>query len=181
MLICKPYKDASFTINRGQIIDDWTYDELYSAFERTFIPGSKTAVFYTTAVYNLVIIKKLDRKEPPKLLKDHNKLDIRVYEFPPHHFLLYHVFNRKLQQYIEGDLVHYNTRWFFEDNNPKKFELFKEPFAVLTLGELEAGFVVCMTPLVVSILIFGFEWLPTLKDLMVCLFIFKTYFEVKKS
>jgi len=40
--------------------------------------------------------------------------------------------------------------------NPKKYEVNTEPFAVLTLGELQAGFVVSALPLVLSILVVRF-------------------------
>lgn len=98
--------------------------------------------------------------------------------FPLHHFL-YEIFNRKLHQYVDGGLNSYNTRDYEELMNPKKYEEYIEPFAVLNLDELQAGFVVCLVPLVLSIVVFGFEWLPRVKDLIVFLFIFKTYFEVK--
>lgn len=97
---------------------------------------------------------------------------------PPHHYM-FDIFDRKLQQYIEADLVNYNTREYRENCNPKKYEEFKLPFAVLTFAELEAGFVVSLVPLVLSILIFAFEWLPNLKNLIIFLFVFKKYFEVK--
>lgn len=94
---------------------------------------------------------------------------------PPHH-CLFDVFDRKLQQYIEADLISYNAQ--MDWNNPKKYEEYTEPFAILTLGELEAGFVVCLVPLLFSIVVFILEWLATMKDLVVFLFIFKKYFEL---
>lgn len=123
-------------------------------------------------------IRQLEKTAPPKLLLDRYKLEMRAFDFPPHHFL-YDVLNRKLLQYIEADLINYNMREFREASNPLKFQQDEEPFAVLTLGELEAGFVVCILPLILSVFVFGFEWIPTLKDLMLFLFIFKTYFELK--
>lgn len=115
---------------------------------------------------------------PPLILRNRFLLEPMALKFRAHHFL-YEVFNRKLQQYVEAGLNNYNTRWYNELYNPKRFEKYKEPFAILTLGELEAGFVVCMVPLILSIFVFAFEWILTMKDLMVLLFIFKTYFEAK--
>lgn len=107
-------------------------------------------------------------------------LDCRALMFnTQHHF--FEVFDRKLQQYIEAGLVRYNMRTYIERSDPKKFEKHEKPYAVLALGELEAGFVVCMLPLVLSILVFSIEWIPTLKDLIVALFIFKNFFDVKKT
>lgn len=60
---------------------------------------------------------------------------------------MFDISNQKLQQYIEADLINYNTRVWKEMNDSKKYAQYKEPFAVLTLVELEAGFVVCMLPL----------------------------------
>lgn len=106
-------------------------------------------------------------------------LDSRVFEFPLHHFL-FDAFDRKLQLYIEADLINYNNRKWDEMNNKEKDKKYKEPFAVLVFKELEAGFVVCSVPLALSILVFCLEWFITLKDLLVFLFVFKSYFDVKK-
>lgn len=98
---------------------------------------------------------------------------------PPFHFL-HDMFDRKLQQYIEADLVGYHSRVLHRKWDPKQFENYKEPFAVLTLEELEAGFVVSLVPLVACFIVFVTEWIPTVKDLLVFLVIFKKYFEMKK-
>lgn len=116
-------------------------------------------------------------KKAPKLLKDRYMLESLVFAFPRNHFL-FEVFDRKLQQYIEGDLINYNTREWQESINRKTFQ-HKEPFAVLTFGELEAGFVVCLVPLILSGFVFCIEWLITLKNLLVFIIIFKKLFEEK--
>lgn len=92
------------------------------------------------------------------MLKQRYELESRSLLFGAYHFL-FEIFDRKLQQYIEADLVNYNTRKWNEDSNPYNFEENKKPFAVLTLGELEAGFVICIAPLVLSVIVFGIEWL----------------------
>lgn len=109
------------------------------------------------------------------MLEPRALLFLRFYDF------LFEIFDRKLQQYVEADLVNYNIRRWKDRANPNFFEEIKEPFAVLTLDELEAGFVVCLVPLVLSIFVFAIEWMPTSKDLLVFLFIFKKYFQVKES
>lgn len=149
-----------------------------SAFDRTYTPGSKTAVFYNKDMYLRVIRHILRRVEPPKLLKDRHYLEAKGLIFPSHHFL-FEIFDRKLQQYIEADLINYNLREWVEWNNPKTYKTAEETFAVLTLGELEAGFVISIVPLVLSIVVFFIEWIPTLKNLVVFLFIFNEYFHVK--
>lgn len=150
---------------------------MYAAYERTYVPGSKTAVFYHQDLYN-IIKNNLNRTEPPQLLKDRYMLESRALLFAAHHFF-FDIFNRKLQQYVEGDFINYNNRRWVEEYNPKKFKENKTPFAVLTLKELEAGFVVSLAPLALSILVFGLEWMQILKDLIAFLFIFKTLFKVK--
>lgn len=149
-----------------------------SAYERTYIPSSKTAVLYYSDFYSYFIRHSLNKTKPPKLLKERYMLESLCPAFPPRHFL-YDVFDRKLQQYIEADLVNYNIRVWNEDNNPEKYEEFKEPFEVLTFEELEAGFVVCFVPLAFAILVFVVEWMSTLKELTVFWFVFRKYFDMK--
>lgn len=126
-----------------------------------------------------IIKERLNRTEPPKLLKDRFMLTPRSLLFPQHHFL-FEIFDQKLQRYIEADLVGYSLRFWDNEGNLKRFETYKKTFAILTLGELEAGFVVCLVPLVLSILVFAIEWLPTLKDLVVFLIIFQKFFDLRK-
>lgn len=106
-------------------------------------------------------------------------LERRAILFAAHHFL-FDVFDRKLQQYVEADLVNYNTMKFNEEFMRARVEDFKKPVAVLTLGELEAGFVVFMVPLALSIITFGLEWIQTLMDYTFALIIFETFFKMKK-
>lgn len=148
---------------------------------RTYIPGSKTSVYYyKSAMFFTYICKNiLHKTEHPKLLKDRFSLSPRALVFPRNHFL-FDIFERKLQQYIEADLANYNLRFWDEQGNPKRFEVYKESFAVLTLSDLEAGFVVCLVPLAFSIFVFAIEWMQTLKDFVVVLIIFRKFFDIKK-
>lgn len=152
--------------------------EFLKAYKRTYIQGSKTAVSYYHHLYGLLITVGMNRTDAPRLIKDPFSFEAEAWMFPTRHFLL-DIFDRKLQQYIEADLVNYNSREEHKLINPKRFEVRKESFSVLTLAELEAGFVVSMTPLLISILVFVIEWIPTLKNLVVFLIIFKKYFEMK--
>lgn len=162
--------------NRARINDNWTFKELFAAYERTYIPGSKTAVFYNPGMYRALILQELHRTKMPKLLWNRLMLEIRALVFPSDHFW-FEIFDRKLQQYIEAGLIDFNIREWKEANH--LVHEYEEPFAVLTLGELEAGFVVSLLPLVFSVFVFGIEWMQTLKDLLVFLYIFKKYYEVK--
>lgn len=173
------YSTTNTTINRGNFIDEWTDTEFGAALERTYAAGTKTAMFYTIDMYSSQIRGRLNRSDAPKLLDDRYFLEARVIIFPPHQYL-FEVFDRKLQLYIEADLIGYHAKKIYEMNNQKKFEVFRKPFAVLTLPQLEAGFVVCLVPLFLSILVFALEWVPALKDLIIFLFIFKVFFCMKK-
>lgn len=149
-----------FFSNRARIIDRWTKKELHAAYERAYTPGSKTAAFYSPHLFGSIVISELNRTKPPQLLKDRFMNEAKALLFQKHH-LLYEIFDKKLQQYIEGGFTGYYSKAYNEMNDPKRFEEYEEPFAVLTLGELEAGFVVCMVPLVLSILVFAIELLST--------------------
>lgn len=165
---------------RANIIDNWTFPELLDAFALSYKTGSKTAVFYVGNIYDFVIKEHLNRTDPPKLLKERFMLEAKVFWFHPQHYL-FKIFDRKLQQYVEANLVEYNVARWNEENDPKKFQKEEEPFAILTLGDLDAGFVVWMVPFVLSIFVFMLEWMPTLKDLLVFMMIFKKYYNIKEK
>lgn len=106
-------------------------------------------------------------------------LEPYVFSLPRRHFL-FEVFNQKLEQLFEAHFIRYylqndDTKAYFE--KVKKLEL---PFKVLTLGELEAGFVVSTTPLIFSVLVFCMEWIIAMKDLLVFKTIFEVYFRLKE-
>lgn len=154
--------------------------EFRFAFDRTYTPGSKVAVYYHPHNYNDTVRVILQRIIPPKLLHDRFMMDCHAFVLYPLNFF-FEILDRKLQQYIEGDLIDYNKRAHFKDSDPKKFEVHQESFAVLTLNELESGFAVSMLPLVFGVFLFIAEWIPRLKELIIVLYIFKTYFDVEHS
>lgn len=123
---------------------------------------------------------RANKTVPPKVLKERFMIEARALKFERHHFL-FETFDRKLQQYIEADLVAYSNRVLKEANNPKRYEKLCDSFAVLTFDELEAGFVVFLVPLVSSIFLFGYEWILSLKDVLVFMIVFQKYIELKKK
>lgn len=165
--------------SRGKVIDDWTRDDLYNAFDLLYSAGTKTGVYYTNDLFAQTIIKDTNNIEAPKLLPKRYLLLSEVLLFPQRHFL-FEVFDRKIQQVLEADLLSVNLGEVLEGYDARKFKLFKEPFAVLTLSELKAGFVVSIAPLALSLMLFCIEWLVTLKDFLVFRFTFKAYFSMKK-
>lgn len=150
------------------------------AFDRLYTAGSKTAICYYKSRNSHYYITALNKTKAPKLLPDRYMLQPTVMAFRPRNFLS-EVFDRKIQQLLEANLIeHYiesdNEKTFHMKNLKKGEQLFK----VLTLDELKAGFVVSFAPLLLSLVVFCFEWLVTLKDLFVFLITFKTYFRMKK-
>lgn len=121
----------------------------------------------------------MNKTETPKLLKNRLMIENRAFVFPsPHTF--FEVFDRKLQNYIEAGLMNYNVKAWKQQQKLKMLQKVKEPFAVLTLDQLEAAFVVSLAPTFLSFLAFSIEWLVTIKDLIIFLVIFKIYFKTKE-
>lgn len=177
-VLCFKTQKLIFKLFFSLVVDNWTTEELSEAYESLYTPGHKTSVFYKDDSYGNFIRDTLNRIDPPKLLPERFSLEAQVFAFKPQHFL-YRVFDRKLQQYIDAGLINSHLWLFKRNNNPSSYSQFKESFAVLTLSELEAGFVICFLPLVFSLFVFCIEWMPTLKNLVVFLFIFRTYFKLK--
>lgn len=181
------YNFLVININRAKIVelamnfqDKIDRRNFRSAFDLAYTSGSKSSSFYFPEQYNATVRVILGRTTPPDLLKERFMLESKVFLFRPHHFF-FDVINRKLQQYIEGDLVNYNMKKWLESSNPRMYDEYKEPFAVLLLGELESGFVVSLLPFALAIIMFCFEWIPTLKNLIVVQYIFKAFYAEKQS
>lgn len=171
------FSNKNCLLNRAKIIDDWSWDELLKLYDQLYTAGPKIGIFYNAQIFPW-IQSNLNRSKPPSLLEMRFMFESISLGIKPLHFL-YDAFDRKIQQYIEADLISYHINKWLEKFNSKKFEKFQEPFAVLTLGELEAGFVISLLPLVSSLFVFAIEWMPRLKDLIIFLIIFKKYFEAK--
>lgn len=92
--------------------------------------------------------------------------------------LFWHLLATKLQKLVEAGLIDYNMRAWLDIINQKLWKIESGP-KVLTLDELEAGFVVCIAPLVISVVIFCLEWLITLKNFIVFYIILQKMFEVR--
>lgn len=107
-------------------------------------------------MYELAIRGHLKRTEPPKLLPERYMLEKRALLFPPHN-MFFEALDKKIQQLIEGGLIEYHLEKFYDRMKPARYATQKESFKVLTLGELEAGFVISLVPLVLSIVVFCVE------------------------
>lgn len=164
----------------GKVIDNASYEEATAAFDRLYTAGTKTGMFYYKSKTSHDLITDLNKTEAPKLLSDRYLLQPSVLIFEHHHYL-FEVLNKKFEQLLEAHLIeYYIERDNDEPSYTKRLKKQEKPFKVLTLDELEAGFVVSMAPLVLSFVIFCFEWLSPLKDLLVFLYIFETYYKIRQ-
>lgn len=94
---------------------------------------------------------------------------------------MFEFINRKLQQFFEGGIMDFYLTWFKELHSKNRFEEYKEPFKVLTLEELEAGFVISFAPLLFAIVTFCVEWLVVLKDFVLAKCIFNAIFKIHRD
>lgn len=87
--------------------------------------------------------------------------------------------DQKIQLMLEGGIFyeHVNMRERF---GMQKFE-FIESFKILTFDELEAGFVICFVPLVLTIAMFCLEWMIVFKDFIIFRCIFDKFFKINQN
>lgn len=159
-------------------MEECDIENYVKGYKRSLVPGSKMAVYVTKdslgtlrTVFNITSAPKLTEF---RYMGSFYCVYIEVNDM----FSL--IFTKKLQQLVEAGLIEYNMRYYYDEIDPKRWEVESEP-KVLTLEELEAGFVVCMLPLAISAVVFCLEWLITLKNYFVIFFIFKKMFEVRLS
>lgn len=112
-----------------------------------------------------------------RFLKQSVNLDIRGLVFPRNHGF-YEIFNKKLQQYFESGLIgRYvsSTKAFL---NPKRYaHLFAASPQVLTMEHLQAGFVIWLVSILVSLTAFTLEWLVRLKDYLLIKHLLTAFYE----
>lgn len=109
----------------------------------------------------------------PKILKDKHTVTMKAL-FAQNFNRFFHAIDRKLQQLFEAGLIDYNTRYWFDRRDPRRNFVESGP-QVLTLEELEAGFAICILPLILSAFVFVVEWMVTFKDLLITQIIFESF------
>lgn len=124
------------------------------------------------------IITSLNRSEAPKLLPNRYMLQPMVIIFRSRNFIS-QLFDIKIQQLSQLGLIDYYIRKDDEEYNLQKFKSFEQPFKVLTLEELHAGFVVSTSPLILSLVVFCLEWIVTLFNYLIFYATFKAYFDMR--
>lgn len=141
-------------------------------------PGNKIAM---ESEFNqkLHMASKYNASFEFKTLKKRLLFEPDVLLFPAHH-RLYNTFNKNFKLMFEAGLLDFYIRNVQEVQKRKIHQEFEEPFKVLTLEELEAGFVVSLVPLLLALFVFIFEWFVALKDLLIVTLLFKAYFRLKE-
>lgn len=121
----------------------------------------------------------LGAKFEAKILKERLMSELKVLYLPAHH-RFFNIFNENFKKMSEAGLFEQYVREAKEIFIRNTLQESEEPFKVLTLEELEAGFVVCIVPLLLALAVFCFEWIVTLKDVIVVLCTFQAYFGTKQ-
>lgn len=112
-------------------------------------PRSKIAI--QIDVNLLIELENMDAK----ILKERLMADHKIIYFPAHS-RFFNPFNEKFKQMLEAGLFGLFIQEAIDSIN-KTVQEPAEPFKVLTLEELEAGFVICMIPLMFATIIFCLE------------------------
>lgn len=134
---------------------------MIQAYDQLFEPGSKVAMQVNSGIYSFFKSFR-NKSELPKTLPGRFMIDMRVIENQLNS-KFFRVFDRKFQQFIESGLFGFYIREVDTMTGLSKIQQKEvETFKVLTLAELEAGFVVCLTPLAFSFVAFVFEWIAIL-------------------
>lgn len=155
------FHNKHFYLSRARVVDDWNWETIIEIFDQLFEPGRKVAMQVNQGIYSYFKVHQ-NKSEMPKTLANRLLLDLRVLVVPLNN-KLFQVFDKKFQQFIESDLLGFYTREVdLMIGLSKVHEIEKDSFKVLTLTELEAGFVVCLVPLAFSVVVFVFEWIVTL-------------------
>lgn len=161
---------------RGKI-ENFT-EEHRVLFDRLYTSGNKIGIGYYKNRIFFKTITGLNRTEAPKLLPDRYMLQPDVILFKRRHFLS-QLLDIKIQQLQEHGLIDYYIGKDDDEFNLNKLKKLQQPFKVLTLDELKAGFVISTSPLIISFVVFCLEWMVTLLDLLIFHSTFKAYFEMR--
>lgn len=123
----------------------------------------------------LQVLWETDGNISQRILNDRIMLERIASDVLPHN-KLFDLIDRKMQQFFEGGLI---NRFMIADLrilDKNRFRKFEDPFKILNLEELEAGFVISFAPLLLAVAAFGFEWLTVLKHFIIQKCIFEAFF-----
>lgn len=103
-----------------------------------------------------------------RLLPDRLVLAMMGMQFPRNH-KLFEVFDKKLQQLFVSGLIDFEAKeclfWLKPDSYRKhRHEFENDDPKVLTFDDLEAGFVIWATSILISIFVFLIEWLTNIRE-----------------
>lgn len=163
---------------RAKIDSSWnTPGSTLEAIRNVQEPGNKFAMEVDS--YLLLEMSQREVTLEAKILQERSSGEHTVLYLPAHH-KFFSSFNKKFKQMFEAGLfnVYLNEeKEFFIKNTTKVTE---EAFKVLTMEELEAGFVVCMVPMLMAVTVFLCEWVVTTTTLVVTLCIFRAFYATRQ-
>lgn len=159
---------------RAKIADNFkTQEGIARAIESVQTPGNKAAMEIDLNL--LMELKQIGLKLESKTLKERFDAEHKVLYIQAHN-RFFNSFNEKFKQMFEAGLFDHYICEAKEIYLRKTREKILEPFKVLTLEELEAGFVVCLLPLLLAMAIFCCEWIVVSKNFAVAYFMLQAYF-----
>lgn len=102
-----------------------------------------------------------------RLLKENLYMEMCGMQFHANH-QFFDVLNRKLHQlFVAGIIDEYNKEWLDMFNPLRYAHLYPKEPQVLTMEHLEAGFVIWIAALSLSIVAFAAEWIDTFRIYLV--------------
>lgn len=145
-----------------------------SIFLPSFRSASPVMVHHIQRFSPLTQGKYLDRIVDENLYSQHWSMCFPLF----HRF--YEGFGEKTQELVTAGIVDYHLdNWIHPDDKKKYKHLNLEGPQVLTLEQLEAGFVIWIASVVATIVSFFFEWLVKLCEFILIRLVLKKCFELK--
>lgn len=99
--------------------------------------------------------------------------------------IYFNIIDKKIQQLLTGGLIGFYVDKYHIWEKPKMYERYRHLFEhdgpkVLSLTDLEAGFVIWLVVLSFSLVAFILEWIARLRDFIVVMFVLNAFFEEKQ-
>lgn len=137
----------------------------YYVFSMTDLFSSATTAAVCIHGTKLDLLSKITQGQILKRLLDERvKLDTHGI-IMGRHAKFYEIFNRKIQQMFDSGIVSYHVTRYSSNLNYNKFKhLYERDPKKLTMKELEAGFVVWIFAVLLTVIVFTCEWIVRFKD-----------------
>lgn len=124
-------------------------------------------------------IKETNGSILPRLHKERINLNSFGMVIPRNH-KLYEIIDEKIQQLFTAGLVDFYSNEFFKYESKKRYDhLYHDKPQVLTMKNLEAGFVIWLASLSLTLIAFVCEWFIRIMEFVIYKSIFKAFYEHK--